>query len=52
MLGLVLRTSVTVEEIRPAVGMIAAALAAFLAACAGWHVTDRLIAWRHRPDEE
>ncbi|MDL4776169.1 MULTISPECIES: hypothetical protein [Thermomonosporaceae] len=52
MLGTVSQTASLLMEGRQVIGMLAAVLAAMLAAQLGWHGTDRLIAWRHRPDED
>jgi hypothetical protein len=46
------QTSSLLIESRQLVGLVAAVLAAMLAAQLGWHGTDRIIAWRGRPDED
>ena len=33
-------------------GLVLAVLGAIVAAYAGWHATDRLIAWRERPEQD
>ena len=38
-------------DIRPGVGLVAGVLAAVLAAHGGWHLTDRVLAWRGRGGE-
>ncbi|ACY99741.1 MULTISPECIES: hypothetical protein [Thermomonospora] len=50
LLGFVLQSAFALTEVKEAVGLIAAVLLAGLAAHAGWHATDRLIALRRRPD--
>lgn len=35
---------------RPLIGVVAAVLAAVIASYAGWHLTDRVVAWRRRAD--
>jgi len=50
--GAVSQTDALLMEFRQVIGLIAAALAAMLAARLGWHGTDRIIAWRERPDED
>jgi hypothetical protein len=51
-LGGVVATTSLLMEARQVVGLLAALLAALLAGHLGWHGTDRLIAWRQRPDED
>ncbi|MEU5885087.1 hypothetical protein [Spirillospora sp. NPDC047279] len=51
-MGNVVQTVSLVMDGRQVIGLVAAALAAMLAAQLGWHGTDRLIAWRGRPDED
>ncbi|MQY07417.1 hypothetical protein [Actinomadura macrotermitis] len=50
--GVTVQTSSLLMESRQVIGLIAAVLAAVLAGQLGWHGTDRLIAWRGRPDED
>ncbi|WP_242903089.1 hypothetical protein [Actinomadura terrae] len=50
--GSVIQADGLLMESRQVIGLIAAFLAAMLAAQLGWHGTDRLIAWRQRPDED
>jgi hypothetical protein len=52
LLGYFLQTSTLLSQVRPVVGLVAGILAAILAAYAGWHLTDWLIAWRQRPEED
>ncbi|GAA4074635.1 MULTISPECIES: hypothetical protein [Actinomadura] len=52
LVGMVMQTTSLLLESRQLIGLAAAVLAAILAAQLGWHGTDRLIAWRGRPDEE
>ncbi|KAB2351697.1 hypothetical protein [Actinomadura rudentiformis] len=51
-LGNVVQTASLLMESRQVIGLVAAFLAAVLAAQLGWHGTDRLIAWRSRPDQD
>ncbi|MGI8328638.1 hypothetical protein ACRYCC_01665 [Actinomadura scrupuli] len=52
LLAYVLQTSTSLNQVRPLIGLAAGILAAILASYASWHVTDRLIAWRQRPEED
>ncbi|TDD67342.1 hypothetical protein [Actinomadura rubrisoli] len=52
LVGTVSQADALLMESRQVIGLIAAVLAAMLAAQLGWHGTDRLIAWRQRPDED
>jgi hypothetical protein len=52
LVGFVLHSSLALAEARELVGVLAALLLAAVAAVAGWHVTDRLVALRQRPDED
>ncbi|MCW2885812.1 MAG: hypothetical protein QOE54_4970 [Streptosporangiaceae bacterium] len=52
LLAYVLQTSTSLNQVRPVIGLIAGILAAMLAAYGSWHLTDRLIAWRQRPEED
>ncbi|MFD0685480.1 hypothetical protein [Actinomadura fibrosa] len=52
LVGTVSQADSLLMESRQLIGLFAAALAAMLAAQLGWHGTDRLIAWRQRPDED
>ncbi|MFC4910637.1 hypothetical protein [Actinomadura gamaensis] len=52
LLGSVLQAPALLMESRQFVGVLAAAAAAMLAAQLGWHGTDRIIAWRGRPDQD
>ncbi|MFL6056024.1 MAG: hypothetical protein ACJ72W_24430 [Actinoallomurus sp.] len=40
------------DQIRPLIGLVAAVLAAVLAGSASWHLTDRLVAWFRRADQD
>ncbi|GAA2634590.1 hypothetical protein SMC26_15425 [Actinomadura fulvescens] len=51
-LGNVVQTASLLMESRQLIGLVAAFFAAMLAAQLGWHGTDRLIAWRGRPDQD
>ncbi|MFI0447704.1 hypothetical protein [Actinomadura sp. 6N118] len=51
-LGNVVQTASLLMESRQIIGLVAAFLAAVLAAQLGWHGTDRVIAWRSRPDQD
>ncbi|SEG34985.1 hypothetical protein SAMN04489712_104526 [Thermomonospora echinospora] len=51
-MGFALQYSIALAQAREMVGVAAALLLAALAAYAGWHVTDRLVALRQRPDED
>lgn len=51
-MGNMVQTTGLLLESRHLVGLVAAVLAAMLAAQLGWHGTDRIIAWRGRPDED
>ncbi|MCO6004703.1 hypothetical protein NE236_06895 [Actinoallomurus purpureus] len=46
------RSAAFSEQVRPVIGLIAAVLAAVLAGSASWHLTDRLVAWRRRADQD
>lgn len=52
LLGVTTQWASLMMESRHVVGLVAAVLAAVLAAQLGWHGTDRIIAWRERPDED
>ena len=39
-------------DIRPYAGVAAASLAAILAAHASWYITDRIMSWRRRADQD
>jgi high-affinity Fe2+/Pb2+ permease len=52
LLAYLLHTSTSANQMRPVIGVLAGVLAAMLAAYGGWHLTDRLIAWRQRPEED
>jgi hypothetical protein len=39
-------------DLRPYLGLAAAALAAILAAHASWYITDRIMSWRQRADQD
>lgn len=52
LLVLALQSSFALAEARQWIGLVAAVLAAVLAAHASWHVTDRLMTLRQRPDED
>jgi hypothetical protein len=47
-----LQTSTFLSQARPVIGLVAGIFAAILAAQASWHLTDRVIAWRQRPEED
>jgi hypothetical protein len=51
-LGIALQHSIALGEAGEWAGLVAALLAAVAAGCLGWHVTDRLLALRQRPDED
>lgn len=42
----------TMSEMRPTIGLAAAVMLAFLAAWAGWQLTDLIVARRQRLDED
>jgi hypothetical protein len=46
------RSAVLTTDLRPVVGVVAAALAAILSACASWYVTDRIVSRRNRADRD
>jgi ABC-type uncharacterized transport system permease subunit len=46
------RSAVLTDQVRPWIGLIAAILAAVLAGSASWHLTDRLVAWRSRANQD
>lgn len=46
------RSTALTDQIRPLIGLVAAVLAAVLAGSAGWHVTDRLVSWFRRADQD
>ncbi|MFC5747104.1 hypothetical protein [Actinomadura rugatobispora] len=52
LLASVTQTATLLAESRQMIGLAAAILAAMLAAQIGWHGTDRLLAWKSRPDED
>jgi hypothetical protein len=52
LLAYFLQTTTSLNQVRPVVGVVAGVFAAMLAAYGGWHLTDRLIAWRQRPEED
>jgi hypothetical protein len=46
------RNATFIADIRPLIGVAAAALAAILAAHASWYITDRIMSWRQRADQD
>ncbi|MEV5746683.1 hypothetical protein AB0L00_02600 [Actinoallomurus sp. NPDC052308] len=48
----VIRSAALTDQVRPLIGLIAAVLAAVLAGSASWHLTDRLVAWRQRANQD
>jgi hypothetical protein len=46
------RSATFTADIRPLIGVAAAVLAAVLAAHASWHITDRIMSWRQRADQD
>jgi hypothetical protein len=49
---MLMRSATLATDIRPFIGVAAAALAAILAAHASWYVTDRIMSWRQRADQD
>jgi high-affinity Fe2+/Pb2+ permease len=52
LLAYVLQSSTSLSQARPVIGLVAGILAAMLAAYGGWHLTDRVLTWRRRPEED
>jgi Kef-type K+ transport system membrane component KefB len=52
LLAYLLQASTSLDQARPVIGLVAGALAAMIAAYGGWHLTDWLIAWRQRLEED
>ncbi|GAB3961868.1 hypothetical protein GCM10029978_015420 [Actinoallomurus acanthiterrae] len=50
--AVIARSAAFTDEIRPLIGLVAAVLAAVLAGSASWHLTDRVVAWRQRADQD
>ncbi|HEU5156394.1 MAG TPA: hypothetical protein VFU43_05310 [Streptosporangiaceae bacterium] len=50
MLDLLVRSTTFMNHAVALLGTIVAVLGGLLAAYLGWHLTDRLIAWRQRTD--
>jgi hypothetical protein len=50
--AIIARSAALTDEIRPLIGLIAAVLAAVLAGSASWHLTDRVVTWRQRADQD
>lgn len=50
LVGLVMLTSMTVMRAGAVAAPVLSVLGAVLAGYAGWHLTDRLIAWRQNAD--
>jgi hypothetical protein len=46
------RNATFIADIRPLIGVAAAVLAAILAAHASWYITDRIMSWRQRADQD
>lgn len=51
MVSLVIEGSVLLSNAQQVIGVVAAFLAAMIAVQGGWHLTDRLISLRERPEE-
>ncbi|GAB2817363.1 hypothetical protein GCM10027176_22510 [Actinoallomurus bryophytorum] len=49
---LLMRSVAVTADVRPLIGVAAAVLAAILAAYASWHVTDRIMSWWQRADQD
>jgi hypothetical protein len=49
---MLMRSAAASADVRPLIGLAAAFLAAVLAAYASWHVTDRIMSWRQRADQD
>jgi uncharacterized membrane protein YvlD (DUF360 family) len=49
---MLMRSAIFTADIRSLVGIAAAALAAILAGYASWHLTDRILSWRQRADQD
>jgi hypothetical protein len=50
--AVIARSAALTDQVRPLIGIVAAVLAAVLAGSASWHLTDRLVAWRRRADQD
>jgi predicted lysophospholipase L1 biosynthesis ABC-type transport system permease subunit len=46
------RSAPLTADIGPLIGIAAAVLAAILAAHASWYITDRIMSWRQRADQD
>ena len=49
---LLMRSAASTADIGRLIGVAAAVLAAILAAHASWHITDRIMSWRQRADQD
>ncbi|MCW2859344.1 MAG: hypothetical protein JWP48_1052 [Actinoallomurus sp.] len=49
---MLMRSAPLTADIGPLIGIAAAVLAAILAAHASWHITDRIMSWRQRADQD
>jgi uncharacterized membrane protein YvlD (DUF360 family) len=49
---LLTRGAAFTADVRPLIGVAAAVLGAVLAAYASWYITDRIMSWRQRADQD